>query len=90
MPEMVWRAYIDNEIELKEYDNVRSLYSRLLEKAQHLKIWLSYAEFEASLDEKEKARSIMQKGDLYFRDKPEMKEQRAMLYEQWLMMEIKF
>lgn len=43
MPEIVWRAYINNEIELKEYDNARKLFERLLEKSKHLKIWISYA-----------------------------------------------
>lgn len=43
MPEIVWRAYINNEIELKEYDNVRALFEKLLEKSKHLKIWISFA-----------------------------------------------
>lgn len=43
MPETVWKAFIDNEIEEKEYDKVRELYERLLERTQHLKIWISYA-----------------------------------------------
>lgn len=27
MPEKVWKAYIDNEIDLQEYDNVRKLFN---------------------------------------------------------------
>jgi hypothetical protein len=30
MPETVWKAYIDFEIELGEYDEVREIYGRLL------------------------------------------------------------
>lgn len=32
MPETVWRAYIDNEIDMKEYDKARKLYQKLIEK----------------------------------------------------------
>lgn len=43
MPETIWKAYIDNEIDMQEYDNARVLYEKLLEKTQHLKVWVSYA-----------------------------------------------
>ena len=43
MPERVWKAYIDNEIENKQYDYVRELYEKLLERSKHVKIWISYA-----------------------------------------------
>ena len=43
MPETIWRAYIDNEIKLQEYDNVRNLYERLMQKSKHVKIFISYA-----------------------------------------------
>lgn len=48
MPEIVWKAYIDFEIEIQEYNNVQSLYKKLLNKTQHVKVWLSYAQFEAN------------------------------------------
>ena len=47
MPERVWKAYIDFEVENHEVDRARSLYSRLLEKTKHVKVWASYAKFEA-------------------------------------------
>ena len=46
MPETVWKAYIDMEIELKELKNVKSLYKRLLQKTKHVKVWISYAKYE--------------------------------------------
>ena len=33
---------------LGESDRVRSLYSRLLERTSHVKVWMSYGQFEAS------------------------------------------
>lgn len=50
-PEMVWKAYIDFEYEEEEYDRARQLYERLLEKTQHVKVWISYARFESELPE---------------------------------------
>ena len=32
-----------------EYANVRELYERLLERTKHVKVWLSYGQFEQSL-----------------------------------------
>ncbi|KAF4770714.1 hypothetical protein N7455_007093 [Penicillium solitum] len=49
MPELVWKAYIDFEEEENEYERVRQLYERLLQKTDHVKVWLNYARFETSL-----------------------------------------
>lgn len=46
MPEIIWKAYIDFEMEQQEYDKCKELYERLLAKTQHVKVWLSYADFE--------------------------------------------
>ena len=46
MPELLWKAYIDFEEEEGEYDRTRHLYERLLEKTNHVKVWISYAHFE--------------------------------------------
>lgn len=43
MPETVWRAYLDNEIELNNHDKARDIYERLLERSKHIKIWVAYA-----------------------------------------------
>ncbi|KAF2002918.1 TPR-like protein [Amniculicola lignicola CBS 123094] len=46
MPELLWKAYIDFEEEERQFDNARALYERLLEKAPHVKVWITYAQFE--------------------------------------------
>ncbi|KAK3900729.1 Pre-mRNA-splicing factor clf-1 [Staphylotrichum tortipilum] len=51
MPEVVWKAYIDFEEEEGEYERTRELYERLLEKADHPKVWISYAQFEINIPE---------------------------------------
>lgn len=38
MPEVLWKAFIDFEIGLEEYENTRALYRRLLERTQHVKV----------------------------------------------------
>ena len=53
IPEAVWKAYIDFEVEEGEYDRARALYERLLEKTNHVKVWTSFAEFEVSIPEEE-------------------------------------
>lgn len=35
---MLWKSYIDFEIEQEEYDNTRGLYKRLLQRTQHVKV----------------------------------------------------
>ncbi|GJU78442.1 crooked neck-like protein 1 [Tanacetum coccineum] len=41
-------AYIDFEIAEGEFERTRQLYERLLDRTKHLKVWISYAKFEAS------------------------------------------
>ena len=53
MPELLWKAYIDFEEESGEFDRVRGLFERLLEKTDHVKVWISYAHFEVNADEGE-------------------------------------
>ncbi|OCH90829.1 protein prenylyltransferase [Obba rivulosa] len=48
MPEVLWKAYIDFETEEGEREKARALYERLVEASGHIKVWLSYAEFEAT------------------------------------------
>lgn len=57
MPELLWKAYIDFEEEEGEYERTRLLYERLLEKTDHVKVWISYAHFEINVpdDEEEEA-----------------------------------
>lgn len=51
MPELLWKAYIDFEEESGEYERTRALFERLLEKTDHVKVWISYAHFEVNADE---------------------------------------
>lgn len=46
MPELLWKAYIDFEIEEGEREVARSLYERLIALSGHVKVWISYALFE--------------------------------------------
>ena len=38
MPEVLWKAYIDFEIEQEEYDKTRALYRYLLDRTHHVKV----------------------------------------------------
>ncbi|KAL8141607.1 hypothetical protein V2J09_014639 [Rumex salicifolius] len=110
MPEVLWKAYIDFEIAEGEFERTRQLYERLLNRTKHMKVWVSYAKFEASamtdgvdpskegdneeaLIEQnksciERARGVFEQALNYFRNSaPELKEERAMLLEEWLNME---
>ena len=89
MPEKVWKAYIDFEVENHEIGRARSLYSRLLDKTKHVKVWASYAKFEAEQANRiKRARNLMEEAQTYFRkEEPELKEERRMLLETWLSIE---
>ena len=53
MPELVWQKYIEFEDDETEYDRARALYERLLEKTNHVKVWMAYARFEINVREGE-------------------------------------
>jgi crooked neck len=38
MPELLWKAYIDFEFELGEFERTRKLYERLLQRTEHVKV----------------------------------------------------
>ncbi|PIN22385.1 Cell cycle control protein (crooked neck) [Handroanthus impetiginosus] len=110
MPELLWKAYIGFEISKSEYERTRALYERLLKRTKHLKVWISYANFEASANKNcsqetglpegdyeqkrkclERARAVFERALSYFKTSaPELKEERAMLLEEWLNMESSF
>jgi crooked neck len=88
MPDMLWKGYIDFEIEEGEAENVRKLYGRLLERTGHVKAWISFAQFEGSEIGKgtDTARSIFQKA--YDQLKEEgVKEERVLLLDAWRVFE---
>jgi crooked neck len=47
MPELLWKAYIDYEVEEGERARARALYERLAAASGHWKVWVAYAMFEA-------------------------------------------
>lgn len=53
MPELLWKAYIDFEEQEGEFERARELYERLLEKTDHVKVWISYAHFELNASDEE-------------------------------------
>ena len=94
MPEGVWKAFIDFEIENVNdgnYKRVRDLYERLLEITQHVKVWISYAQFEyEQAKDAAKSRGIYDKAYTNFKEtEPDLKEERVMILENWLEMEVK-
>uniref|UniRef100_A0A7N8XF02 Crooked neck-like protein 1 n=1 Tax=Mastacembelus armatus TaxID=205130 RepID=A0A7N8XF02_9TELE len=85
MPEVLWKSYIDFEIEQEEFGNTRNLYKRLLQRTQHVKVWISYAKFELSVDcpdRLQKCRQIYEEANKSMRNCEE-KEERLMLIESW-------
>merc|ERR1739838_972263 len=85
MPEILWKAYIDFETEQEETDRARELYRRLLERTQHVKVWLSFAQFERQVDHEdrtEQARHVYEEANKALRQSRE-KEERLMLLEAW-------
>ena len=51
------QAYIEFELSEGEYERTRQLYERLLDRTKHLKVWISYAKFEASVTLEEESRA---------------------------------
>ena len=90
MPELLWKGYIDFEIDEGEADRARQLYQRLLEKTAHVKVWISWAQFEATqrLGGKglEAARRVLQRG--YDQLKAQgLKDERVILLDEWRALE---
>ncbi|NXI76070.1 CRNL1 protein, partial [Rhipidura dahli] len=92
MPEVLWKSYIDFEIEQEEYEKTRSLYRRLLQRTQHVKVWISFAQFELSAGGQERlprCRQIYEEANKAMRSCEE-KEERVMLLESWRSFEEEF
>jgi len=96
MPENLWKRYIDFEISLNTKDalqRARELYGRLLERTDHVKVWISFAKFEMlhNKQNKEAGREIFSKAYDRLKEKQkkspddiEIKENRALLLQSWL------
>ncbi|XP_060109579.1 crooked neck-like protein 1 isoform X2 [Heteronotia binoei] len=89
---VLWKSYIDFEIEQEEYENTRSLYRRLLQRTQHVKVWISFAQFELSAgsdNSLSRCRQIYEEANKTMRNCEE-KEERLMLLESWRNFEEEF
>jgi len=84
MPEVLWKSFIDFEIEEGEASYARRLYERLLEKTSHVKVWISYAQFEAGEIGAglPKARTILEKAYDLLKEEG-LKEERVLLLDGW-------
>lgn len=88
MPEVLWKTYIDFEIDLNEIDNGRDLYRRLLERTAHPKVWLAFAKFESDQVNEETdyhaARDVYREATDRLKELGAEKVERLMILEQWL------
>jgi len=83
MPETIWKSYIDTEVAWEEHDRARKLYERLLEKTKHVKVWISYAQFEYSVHNYDNMREVFENAERHFKEDLELKEERVMILEAW-------
>ncbi|XP_057810205.1 uncharacterized protein LOC131024694 [Salvia miltiorrhiza] len=78
MPHLLWKTCSEFEISEAEYERSKTIYEMLLERTKRLKLWISYAQFEAfamikvvDLADKrkcvERARDVFERGLSYFR-----------------------
>ncbi|KAL8568300.1 Crooked neck-like protein 1 [Nucella lapillus] len=89
MPEVLWKAFIDFEVEQQEFEHTRMLYEQLLTRTQHVKVWISYAQFEKGTGEEDsvvKARTVFRRANNRLKSGIE-KEERLMVLENWLAFE---
>jgi len=85
MPEMLWKSYIDFEIDEGESAKVRDLYQRLLERTSHVKVWISFAQFEGTSgigDGVESSRDIFEKAYGQLKEQ-KLNEERVLLLDAW-------
>lgn len=74
MPELLWKAYIDFEFNEEEFENTRKLYKRLLEKTGHVKVWISYAQFELNADKSDREDAVARARNVFEAAYKSMKE----------------
>merc|ERR1711966_404066 len=88
MPEMLWKNYIDFEIDEGEGDKARALYERLLEKTGHVKVWISYAQFEGTEIGRgiEEAQQVFDRAYQQLKEEG-LKEERVLLLDAWRVFE---
>ncbi|KAJ3101103.1 Crooked neck-like protein 1 [Phlyctochytrium bullatum] len=90
MPEVLWKGYIDFETGELEWERARLLYERLLERTEHVKVWVAFANFELSATDNggdtasrlSKCRAVYRRAYDALRRKG-LKEERVVLLESW-------
>ena len=88
MPEALWKAAIDLEIEQGDAERTRTLYRRLLDRTTHVKVWISFAKFEAEGG----GNGVVGAADIFLEAEEHFKaggqrEERALLLDAWREME---
>ncbi|XP_055610851.1 protein crooked neck [Uranotaenia lowii] len=88
MPELLWKSYIDFEVQQSEFDLARQLYERLLERTTHVKVWISYAKFEMSAENEDESLNVPLSRRVYERANDSLKnaaekESRVLVLEAW-------
>jgi len=88
MPELLWKGYIDFEIEEGEGEKARDLYERLLERTSHVKVWISFAQFEGTAIGRgiKEARVIFDRSYSHLKEEG-LKEERVLLLDAWRVFE---
>lgn len=82
LPELLWKAYIDFEIEQEDTNRARALYKRLLERTKHVRVWISFAKFEVQNGNVKGARQIYKEAFVLLKG-AELQQQRVLLIEAW-------
>eukprot|EP01006_Ploeotia_vitrea_P010905 TRINITY_DN28836_c0_g1_i1.p1 TRINITY_DN28836_c0_g1~~TRINITY_DN28836_c0_g1_i1.p1 ORF type:complete len:651 (+),score=78.48 TRINITY_DN28836_c0_g1_i1:48-2000(+) len=84
MPEMLWKEYIDFEINNGENQKAQQLYTQLIEKTHHFKVYIAYAMFQATTCEDVKAaRAVFEDGHEMLNSDPDLKDELGILLENW-------
>jgi len=81
VPEVLWKAFIDFEIDEGEHDRVRELYKSLLKHTNHIKVWASWTAFEIGVDKIDEARKVFETANLELSNSST--EERLLLLETW-------
>ena len=92
MPELLWKSYIDFEIEQEEPERARALYRQLLGRTQHVKVWISFARFEFSAGKEAgvaACRRVYEEANQSMRKRGE-KQERLLLLQSWRSFEEEF
>jgi crooked neck len=92
LPEVLWKSYLDFEVENEEWEKARGLYTRLLDRTNHVKVQISFANFEftaqdGTLEERtQKARERFEISYDWCKNHT-LKEERVLLLEAWVQFE---